>query len=384
MEQSVSEVGRDRVQNVDVKVVDADVHPAARSLTEIRQYLPEPWRSRRFSDQMLDAVEAPIYLAPGKAQRRDAYPPGGGPPCSDPAFTERQLFGDAGVDYAILIPLTVRTVANPELEAAVCAATNSWLADTWLSAYNRHGRYRGTLRVCSSQPDLAVGEIERWAGHPYFVQIMLVAYNSAPYGHPQFHPIYEAAARHHLPVAIHVNRSLGMAGLLTPVGFASYFIEHHSLYSLIYASHLANLIVEGVFDKFPGLRVVLAEGGFSWVVPLLWRLDNLWTELHAEAPAAKRRPSEYVRDHVRFTSQPIEEPQELRHLQRVLEWGDAARILMFATDYPHWDYDDPKYVFPRLPARMRERILCGNALELYDLPRTRRADVVARRTEQDR
>ncbi len=377
MELSTPEIKSERVREVDVKIVDTDVHPATRSLTELRQYLPEPWRSRRFSDRMLDAVEAPIYLAPGKAQRRDAYPPGGGPPCSDPVFTEQQLFGDAGVDYAILIPLTVRTVANPELEAAVCAATNAWLADTWLSAYNRHGRYRGTIRVCSSQPDLAVREIERWAGHPFFVQVMLVAYNSAPYGHPQYHPIYEAAARHNLPVVIHVNRALGMAGLLTPVGFASYFIEHHSLYSLIYATHLVNLIVEGVFDKFPALRIVLAEGGISWIVPLLWRLDNLWPELRAETPAVTRRPSDYVRDHIRLTSQPIEEPASVQHLQRVLEWADAGRILMFATDYPHWDYDDPMYVFHRLPPPARERILCGNALELYGLPRTRRAEATA-------
>src|SRR5205807_4180191 len=83
-----------------------------------------------------------------------------------------------------------------------------------------------------AQPDLAVREIERWAGHPHFVEIMLVPYTRAPFGQPPYHPILAAAAKHGLPIVVHVNRAAGM-GLLTPVGFASYFIEHHALYSLL-------------------------------------------------------------------------------------------------------------------------------------------------------
>jgi len=356
---------------VRVNVVDADVHPAPRSFAELRERVPEPWRSRNWPDQVFDAVETPTYVAPDKAQRRDAYPPGGGPPCSDPEFAEQQLFRDAGVDYAILLPLTVRPVPNPEHEAAVCAATNSWLADTWLSAYNSHDRYRGALRVCSGEPNLAVREIERWAGHPHFVEVMLVPYTRAPFGQPPYHPILAAAAKNNLPIVVHVNRAAGM-GLLTPVGFASYFIEHHSLYSLLYATHLTSLIFEGVFEKFPTLKVVFAEGGFSWIVPLLWRLDNLWAELQSETPLVRRRPSEYVHDHVRFTSQPIEEPSDAGRLQRVFERADAANLLMFSTDYPHWDYDDPMHVARQFPAEMRERILRDNARALYGLPGNRR------------
>jgi predicted TIM-barrel fold metal-dependent hydrolase len=357
---------------VPVRVVDADVHPAPRSPDELRAYVPEPWRSRSWAEQIFDAVGSPVYEAPNKAQRRDAYPPGGGPPASSPEFTERQLFEEAGVDYAILFPLTVRPLTNPEHEAALCAATNAWLADTWLSRYNAHGRYRGTLRVCSARPDLAVREIERWAGHPYFVQVMLNPYTRAPYGQAQYHPIYEAAERHGLPVALHVNRSPGM-GLLTPVGFASYFFEHHSLYPLMYAAHLTSLVMEGVFERFPDLRVVFVEGGFGWLVPLLWRLDGRWRELAAEVPWVKRLPSQYLRDHIRFTTQPIEEPPAFSQLLQVLEWMEAERTLMFATDYPHWDFDDPLQTVRRLPEPLRRRILCDNALEFYGLPATRPA-----------
>ena len=86
-----------------------------------------------------------------------------------------------------------------------------------------------------------------------------------------------------------------------------------------------------------------------------------------EVPWLKRKPSEYIRDHVRFTSQPIERPDKDKHLLKLLDLMDAEHILMFSSDYPHWDFDDPNYAFPKLPAPMRQRIFYENAKELYGL-----------------
>jgi uncharacterized protein len=356
---------------VPVTVVDVDVHPAPRVFAELREYLPPAWRDRKFPDSVFDAIESPLYVAPNKAQRYDSVSPEGGPPCSDPKFTEKQLFEDAGVDYAIMIPLTVRPVTNPEHEAAMCSATNHWQAATWLSKYNSHGRYRGTLRVCSTDPDLAVREIEHWAGHPQFVQIMLNPYTRAPLGQSQYHKIYEVAAKHNLPICLHVNRSPGM-GLLTPVGYASYFIEHHSLYPVMYATHLISMLTEGVFDRFPDLRVVFVEGGFSWFVPLMWKLEKLCKEYGGEALAMRRSPREYMKEHIRFSTQPVEEPTRLMDIRHILEWVDASNTLMFSTDYPHWDFDDPKWVLRLLPSNMKSKVLAENALDLYRLPKFRK------------
>ncbi|MBI3969283.1 MAG: amidohydrolase, partial [Chloroflexi bacterium] len=334
---------------------------------------------------------APLYTSPGyggayrdangrwqarvASQRLDATPPSGGPAASDPDFTEKQLFADAGVDYAILLPLGLgRPMANPEHEAAATATTNNWLAETWLSKFNHHGRYYGALRVPLSDPQLAAREIEKWAGHPAFVEVMLVPYVSTPFGRTFYDPIYEAATRHNLPIAIHVNRGAGM-GLLTPVGISSYFWEHHGSYPLMYGAHFTSLLCEGVFERFPTLKVVFVEGGVSWALPLVWRLDNHYERLRSEVPSLKRRPSEYAREHVYFSTQPIEEPDDPHDLVQALEWLGAERTLMFATDYPHWDADDPVHVFGRLrlPQHVKDRILRDNALELYGLPRTRRA-----------
>jgi uncharacterized protein len=55
----------------------------------------------------------------------------------------------------------------------------------------------------------------------------------------------------------------------------------------------------------------------------------------------------------------------------MLEWIDAGRTLLFSSDYPHHDWDDPNWVVPRLPKKVRDRVLHGNAIDLYRLPRTR-------------
>ena len=85
-----------------------------------------------------------------------------------------------------------------------------------------------------------------------------------------------------------------------------------------------------------------------------------------------RRPSEYVREHVWFTTQPIEEPDDPKQLVWAIEQAGIGNRLLFATDYPHWDFDSPKQALPRaMDALLRRAIMCENALELYGLPRER-------------
>src|SRR5439155_776178 len=78
---------------------------------------------------------------------------------------------------------------------------------------------------------------------------------------------------------------------------------------------------EGVFERFPTLKVVFIEGGFGWVPPLAWRLDAAWKKLKEEVPHLKRLPSEYIREHIWLTTQPMEEPQNPRHFVELLEQG---------------------------------------------------------------
>jgi predicted TIM-barrel fold metal-dependent hydrolase len=130
-----------------------------------------------------------------------------------------------------------------------------------------------------------------------------------------------------------------------------------------------SLIFDGVFDRFPTLRVVFVEHAFNWILPLMWRMDAIyqarksWVEI-------KRKPSEYVKDHIKFTTQPLDYPEDKTELTRVFEWMEADKILLYSSDYPHWTFDDPRWLVKHLPGAMRERIMFRNGIETYHLPET--------------
>ena len=87
--------------------------------------------------------------------------------------------------------------------------------------------------------------------------------------------------------------------------------------------------------------------------------------LRRELPWLKRLPSETIRDHVRFTTQPLEQAPEPEQLVDVLQAVGGEDLLLFSTDYPHWDWDDPKHVLNRLPPEWRDRVMHQNAAAFY-------------------
>src|SRR5262249_38073892 len=135
-----------------------------------------------------------------------------------------------------------------------------------------------------------------------------------------------------------------------------------------YIAHLISLVTEGVFQKFPSLKFVLIEGGVSWLPPLLWRFDKNWRALRQTTPWLDRPPSAVITAHVLLTTQPREEPEDPGHLRKMLEMFDAGRMLMFSTDFPHWDGDTPDFAARALPPELRRRVMSETARELYRLP----------------
>lgn len=134
-------------------------------------------------------------------------------------------------------------------------------------------------------------------------------------------------------------------------------------------SQLVNLVCEGVFDAFPDLKLVLTEAGVAWSVSLGWALDSAWEQLRDDVPTLDRRPSEIVAEHVWFTTQPIEEPDDPQQFVQMVEQGNLHDRLLFATDYPHWDFDSPAQALPRSVSKeLRAKIFAGNACALYGLP----------------
>ncbi len=343
-------------------IIDCDVHPGPRTNDEIKAHMPLPFRNR------WNGGGRGFFGNPVHGARLDSKPPSGGGPGTDPEFLRKQLIDEYGIAHAVLLP---RAFCNhhpdPDFGTAIAAAYNDWLAETWLGAYNADGAFKGSITVAHQDPQAAAREIERWAGHPHFVQVMTDSGARAPFGQRQYYPIYEACAKHNLPFAIHPGTDgMGINSQPSP-GYPTHYIEWHTCLSLAFQAHLVSFLTEGVFEKFPNFKVVLVEGGVAWLPGLLWRLDAEWKALRTEVPWVKQRPSAYLRDHVRLSSQPLERPDDDKELLQLLAMMDAEHVLMFASDYPHWDFDSPARAFPKLPEAMRQRIFETNAREWYRL-----------------
>lgn len=343
-------------------IVDGDVHPMPRDPWELRDYFPKPWRAH------YRPMTRTFYDAPG--QRDDAKTPDGGPAGSDPAFLRQQLIDEYGVDYALLLPRAFATMyPNADFASATARAYNDWLVERWLDTNNDDGAFKGSVTIATQDPEQAAREIERLAKHRHVAQVMVDGGARIPFGQRYYHPIYAAAAACGLPIAVHPGtEGQGINNPPTPVGYPSYYSEFHALLSLTFQAHLASLIFEGVFEKFPTLTFVFVEGGSAWLAPLVWRLDAHYRALRSETPWLKKLPSEYVRDHVRFTSQPMEEAEHPEHIVQMLTMMEAEHVLMFSSDYPHWDFDSPLRAFPRLDPGLQKRIFSDTARELYGLP----------------
>jgi predicted TIM-barrel fold metal-dependent hydrolase len=115
---------------------------------------------------------------------------------------------------------------------------------------------------------------------------------------------------------------------------------------------------------------VLIESGFTWLPNLLWRTSKGWRGMRAETPWIDRPPAEILREHVRVTLQPVDAPKDdAKTLLQTLEHIGSDRMLLFSTDYPHWQFDGEDALPDGLPAKLVKRILTDNALETY--PRLR-------------
>jgi predicted TIM-barrel fold metal-dependent hydrolase len=334
------------------------------------EYVPEPYRSKYFlSHPVGDTIDydAPDY-AHAKAMRVDTFPADGEFPGSDPDMAFKQLIMEAGSDIGILEP-GMKQFYIPEVTSAAATATNLWLADTWLTGPgNWHGRWRGSICVAIEDPAAAVREIEHWAGHPHMAQILIKAEPRPSWGDPRYRPIWEAATRHDIPVACHLSRGNFETEPMPPVGWPSYNHDFMVTYSLLAMNQVMSLIFDGVFDEFPTLRIVLVEHAFTWILPLMWRMDAIAAQRGKAETGLRRKPSDYVKEHIKFTTQPLDYPEDKLELTRALEWMEADKILLFSSDYPHWTFDDPRWLVKHLPEAARTKVMHLNGIETYHLP----------------
>jgi predicted TIM-barrel fold metal-dependent hydrolase len=351
-------------------IVDCDVHNTPASEAVLRDHLPERWRRHleRFGARSRHGLAQgyPYPKSTPQAARIDAWPPDGGPPGSSLAFMREQLLDPLGVRYGVLNCLHAgSSQVDQELGAALCRAVNDWQVAEWLEP---EPRLRASIVLPFDDGEASAAEIDRVRAGPAadrFVQALMLVRTLEPMGRRRYWPIYAACERHGLPVGVHFGGYSGHP--ITSSGWPSFYLEDHTSMAMAFQAQLISLVFEGVLERFPRLRVVCIEGGVAWLPALAWRMDRLFEAMADEVPELSRPPSEYLRDQVWLTTQPVEEPERPEHLLQAFHHVGHDRLL-FATDYPHWDYDDPGRAFPiPLPAGLRERVFAGNALALYHL-----------------
>ncbi|MHA6795470.1 amidohydrolase family protein [Pseudonocardia bannensis] len=352
--------------------IDCDVHNAVPDIAELFPFLPDRWRDYCVEHGVTSLAPA-SYPSKVPLSATPESRGGPGPAGSDPDLVRAQVL-DRGADLAILNCLyAVQPIHNEDWAAAMASALNDWQAQRWLAA---DPRFRASIVVAQQFPQRAVAEIERFAGHPGFVQVLLLAGSQAPLGTRAHWPIHAAAARAGLPVGIHPGVAGGNPP--SPVGWPSTYIEEYAGATLAMQSQLTSLVCEGVFARFPELTVVLLESGVTWLPSLMWRLDKNWKGLRREIPWVGDAPSAVIRRHVRLATAPFDGPHDAatarRFLPRFLDQIGSVDMLLHASDHPHWHHRDPEQaLLGFLSADERRKVLRDNALATYPAIRERAA-----------
>lgn len=348
-------------------LIDCDVHPFIEDLGFVYGRMPARQRREFEGAGVFNSGRNPDRLPfpGGSGWRDDADTPGGGLAATDPTYVLKHHLEPNGIDAALLISVQATTVnawTDRKLASAFTRAFNEAFLERWCAA---DPRYRLAAAVSPLDPATAAREISRYAKIEGVAAINIPAINIL-FGNLHFDPILKAAAETGLALVVHPTGAEG-AQQSAPsfAGIPNYYPEWKAVFSQVAHSNLASLIFEGAFERFPGLKVVFVEFGFSWLGPALWRMDQNWRDLRYSVPWVRRPPSEYVVESVRLTTQPLDDVGKREHFRAILEMAHADRTLMFSSDYPHYDNDNPFTSLAAIPADLRDPVTAGNALEIF-------------------
>ncbi|MCC6179670.1 MAG: amidohydrolase [Chloroflexi bacterium] len=346
-------------------LIDCDVHNEVPKVQALFPYLPPYWVEHINQTLFKGPVDRAYPPNAPTSARPGSKPADGSPAGSSLALLQEQVLDPDGVETAILnTSYSIDSLHNPDAAVALASAVNDWQIAEWL---DKDARLRASIVVPSQIPELAAREIERVGDHPGFVQVSIPVRTPHPLGSRLYRPLWDAIARKNLVAAVHFGGSPGVPP--TPTGWPSYYLEQYAGMAQVFATQLTSIVSEGVFDQWPSLRMVLLEAGFTWLPPHMWRFDKEWKNLRRLIPWVKRPPSEYIREHVSLTIQPIDgPPNNPRQLLQIVDQLGSEDMLLYASDYPHEHAADPDEALLRhLPETLARKIRSENARALYGL-----------------
>jgi predicted TIM-barrel fold metal-dependent hydrolase len=358
-----------RRKRPDMIIVDADVH-INETPEALAPYIEMPWRKTL---EHLSTLPRRYLDIPGFAPSFKPHPtfPGSGGQRRDTVSSAAQMredLDDLGIDIGILFPdhfLMLAAIKQVDYAAALARAYNRWMLDEWLHQDNG---LKGALVIPPQDPQTAAAEIRRYASHQHVVAVYLPTFGVDPlYGQRHYDPLYAAAQETGLPVMLHSVSGIYPVFPFNLQGFETALAQHALAHPFSLIANLVSMIETGVPVRFPGLKIAFTEGGIGWVPWIMLRLDKEYSEQRRQLPFLKDRPSTYIKQ-MYFATQPIEEPEHMRDMATLLSLFDGEDSVIFASDWPHHDFDHPDKVL-QIPVseEVQRKIIGENAMRLLNL-----------------
>lgn len=359
----------------DMLVVDADCHQRE-AFAEFERYVRPEYR--KALHEMDDRAVSESYQRHynniiGRRVKRPevSYPLPMGPEEIVDTFSRR--LQEIGITRPVVIPDPMLEMAvdprNPDFELEVGNGYAEYMANTF---GHLHERFVTVMYAATSAPERTAELIDDLGGEKIFAGILIPAITLSNPSSDEWNPIYDAAQRKGLAICVHgdnpssetiPNRSW------LPRGFAlETFVENHILsFPVTIARQLVSIVIGGVPVRFPKLKFVFMEGGVTYIPWLMQRMDDEYVKRGFEAPLLSKFPSAYMNEFY-YTTQPIESANKFG-LKGFLEMFDYENRLVYASDYPHWDFDAPSAIYdlPFLSETARKKILGENAARAFRL-----------------
>jgi uncharacterized protein len=280
-------------------------------------------------------------------------------------FSRRQM-NSIGIDYQVVFPTALLALGmhpDPHIETAMAWAYTRWLTEEILP-HSPHVKTMVYLPM--NQPDACLKFVEQFGELPGVVGFMVTSARYRPVHANEYMRLYGALQERGLPLCFHAiyhQQERMFEGM-------NKFLSVHALGFIFYnLVHITNMVINGIPERFPKLKLLWIESGLAWIPFLMQRLDNEYMMRSSEAPLLKKLPSEYMRE-MYYTSQPIENG-DYELLEMTLRKINAETQLLFSSDYPHWDFNLPSTIYdlPFLTETAKRRILGQNAWDLFQLDR---------------
>lgn len=364
-------------------ICDIDAHHVESvSWKEVIEYIEDPVVRQQAIHFQNERVGAPPYGLNGELGLRYQSVGGRIPHQDGPreAVAETDVHRDVtltrrameslAIDYMVVFPTSMLFLGmhpQPDMEVWLGGAYNRWLVDKLLSADDR---IKSLVYLPFNTPEEAERTVEEFADAKGVIGFCITSTRHKPVHHNDYMRLYSMIQETGKPVAFHAGYHWQDPSLAT----INRFLGMHAL-GFVWCNlvHMTNWVLNGIPERFPKLKSIWVESGLAWIPFLMQRLDDQFLMRPSEAPMLKRLPSEYMREHCWYTTQPME-TSNMKALQVTMEMINAESQLLFSSDWPHFDFDLPSVIYdlPFLTETAKRNILGLTAARIFGLDPTPR------------